>query len=463
MRNSTRMWFVTAVAALGAAAQAQDADRAPASPPGPLVPTPYSQVQMALGAHLAGPYDVQNTITAPPTPGAAWNRMLGVARAWGYYWVSGGAGTTGAFMIHQFDLNGVYIQGFVQNVANSASTPWGARDLAVDEANFKLWGGMENSQLKEYTFNPAGGPNGTLTFTTGYTLPAGVGIVRALARNPNTGTFYTKNFNSPLYEYSIAGGVPTLVATHNTNGKSTYGLAYDTVNNTLWEFDQNAPGGGAVATDGVMVSEIDLTGNLTTREFQGVIYGVLNTNIAGGCDIFNDGSGVLKIVALHQNTADELNVYELDPTSTTPPPTNYCTSSTSTNGCVAVMGSTGTPSASASSGFVLTCTGLEGQKSGIQFYGITGQAATPWSTGSTSFLCVKVPTQRMGTQNSGGTNGACDGNISTDFLAFVAANPGSLGTPLVAGATFDAQTWFRDPPAPKTTNLSDGLHFTLAP
>jgi hypothetical protein len=27
----------------------------------------------------------------------------------------------------------------------------------------------------------------------------------------------------------------------------------------------------------------------------------------------------------------------------------------------------------------------------------------------------------------------------------------------------DAQAWFRDPPAPKTTNLSDGREFTVVP
>jgi hypothetical protein len=230
----------------------------------------------------------------------------------------------------------------------------------------------------------------------------------------------------------------------------------------MWQFDQNAPGGPATTTDGVEMNEIDLTGNLTTRTFVGTFYGVVGTNIAGGCEIFDDGSGTLKIVALHQFSNDELNIYELDPIGS-PPPSNYCTSSTSTNGCVATMSASGTASASASSGFVLTCNGVEGQKAGIQFYGITGQQAQPWATGSTSFLCVKVPTQRMGTQSSGGTSGQCDGALSTDFLAFIAANPSALGTPLSAGQTFDAQTWFRDPPAPKTTNLSDGIHFTLVP
>jgi hypothetical protein len=142
---------------------------------------------------------------------------------------------------------------------------------------------------------------------------------------------------------------------------------------------------------------------------------------------------------------------------------NYCTSSTTTNGCNPTMGASGTPSASATSGFTLSCTAVEGQKSGILFYGISGPNAVPWATGSTSFLCVKTPTQRTPTQSSGGTLNACDGVLSIDFLAYLAANPGALGQPVGAGQQFHAQSWFRDPPAPKTTNLSDGIRFTTCP
>src|SRR5688572_21821938 len=116
MRTTTRLWVLSAVAAFSATAFAQDSDSAPAPQPGGLPdPTWHSSAQFAFGGLVAGPYDVSSNITAPPAPGATWNRLLGCARAWGYYWVSGGAGTTGAFMIHQYDLNGNYIQGFVQN------------------------------------------------------------------------------------------------------------------------------------------------------------------------------------------------------------------------------------------------------------------------------------------------------------------------------------------------------------
>ena len=45
-----------------------------------------------------------------------------------------------------------------------------------------------------------------------------------------------------------------------------------------------------------------------------------------------------------------------------------------------------------------------------------------------------------------------------DFLDFVATHP---GTPLTAGELVWAQAWFRDPPAPSSTNLSNGIQWTM--
>lgn len=142
---------------------------------------------------------------------------------------------------------------------------------------------------------------------------------------------------------------------------------------------------------------------------------------------------------------------------------NYCTPGITTNICTAFMSSTGTPSATATSGFTLTCTSMEGQKSGLIFYGINGRLANIWAPGSSSYLCVKTPVQRTPSTNTNGNANACDGSISIDWSAYIAAHPGALGTPLFAGEVFNAQCWFRDPPAPGTTNLSDGIEFTLCP
>jgi hypothetical protein len=146
-------------------------------------------------------------------------------------------------------------------------------------------------------------------------------------------------------------------------------------------------------------------------------------------------------------------------------PLTFCTSSTTTHGCAPSIAASGTPSASSTSGFTLMVSSVEGNRAGLIFYGVSNTVWTPlpWSPASTSYLCVAPPTQRTTAQVSGGTTGQCNGVLSIDWSAFVAANPGSLGAPFASGNQVFAQGWFRDPPAPKTTNLSNALRFTLVP
>ncbi len=141
----------------------------------------------------------------------------------------------------------------------------------------------------------------------------------------------------------------------------------------------------------------------------------------------------------------------------------YCTAGTSTNGCVPSIGASGAPSLAAASGYTVTVSNVEGQKLGLLFYGVSGAAISPWAPLSSSFLCVKTPTQRLAAQSSGGVAGQCNGVFSEDWLAHLSANPQTLGAPFVPGDVVHAQAWYRDPAAAKTTNLSDALEFVLAP
>jgi hypothetical protein len=144
----------------------------------------------------------------------------------------------------------------------------------------------------------------------------------------------------------------------------------------------------------------------------------------------------------------------------TPIASSYCTAGTSTNGCVPSISALGYPSASATSGFTIATTQLEGQKQGLFFYSLTGRHSGAWGE---SLLCVKAPTQRTPAMFSGGTAGQCDGSLSFDWLDYVATHPAALGVPFASGMQVGIQTWYRDPPSPKTTNLSDALEFIVAP
>jgi len=141
---------------------------------------------------------------------------------------------------------------------------------------------------------------------------------------------------------------------------------------------------------------------------------------------------------------------------------SYCTAGTTSNGCLAMLSTSGAPDASAGSGFTVTASGVEGQKQGIFFYGLGGALAQPWGTGS-SFLCVKAPTQRSPAQNSGGLINTCNGSLVLDWNAYIASNPGALGNPFTGGETVWIQAWFRDPPSPKSTSLSNAVQFTVCP
>ncbi|MCE9596216.1 MAG: hypothetical protein K8S98_18655 [Planctomycetes bacterium] len=141
---------------------------------------------------------------------------------------------------------------------------------------------------------------------------------------------------------------------------------------------------------------------------------------------------------------------------------SYCTAGTTTNGCEAHLWASGAPSASGTGSFTLTATNVEGKKPGLFFYGVNGGQALAWGT-SSSFLCVKSPTKRFAVQNSGGTAGSCNGVLTTDWNAFLAAHPGALGAPFSAGKQVWVQAWFRDPPSSMNTALSNGLTFFLCP
>jgi hypothetical protein len=140
---------------------------------------------------------------------------------------------------------------------------------------------------------------------------------------------------------------------------------------------------------------------------------------------------------------------------------NYCTAGTSAAGCQALMSTTGTPSASAPSGFTFDASSVEGQKDGLFFYGDNGKQANNWGT-SSSFQCVVPPVIRSPLQAGVGTLGQCDGFFSIDmnalWQAVPAKNPG-------AGAVVQAQLWYRDPlsTSNQTTALSDAIEFFVNP
>lgn len=139
---------------------------------------------------------------------------------------------------------------------------------------------------------------------------------------------------------------------------------------------------------------------------------------------------------------------------------NYCTAGTSLNGCVPTLSATGSPSAAAASGFVISASGVDGNRNGLLYYGIA-PTSMPFAAG---YLCIAAPRQRMGqAQYTGGTAGGCDGSLSVDLQTFATGHPAALAMPLTAGMTLYFQASVRDNGSPENRVMSDAIAVTLAP
>jgi hypothetical protein len=139
-------------------------------------------------------------------------------------------------------------------------------------------------------------------------------------------------------------------------------------------------------------------------------------------------------------------------------PVVYCTAKTNSAGCVPAIAFSGSPSASAGSGFLIQASMVLDLKFGLLFYGKNGPASSPFQGGT---LCATPPLTGTPIQNSGGTP-PCDGTYSFDFNTFIASGQDPA---LVAGQMVNAQYWSRDPglAPPNNTGLTDAIDFTLAP
>lgn len=285
--------------------------------------------------------------------------------------------------------------------------------------------------------------------------------------------------------WSTAPGALTLVALEGDVGPGTAGWTFGNFNGIFMM--QNAQGKivftNTMSTGGTPATVTtywgwDPAAGLSLISFNGagvgsqieVSPGVFKTlsSFAGASQFTNNGGGTLTFaddgtIAFRLGFTDGTGAVGTMNFAPLAPPTAYCTAGTSTNGCVPSISATGTASVAASSGFAISVANVEGNKQGLLYYGLTGPIAAPWGVGGSSFQCVKSPTQRMGVQNSGGVDGTCTGALGEDWLAYLAGNPAALGQPFSSGVVVNAQAWYRDPPAVKTTNLSNALQFVTVP
>jgi hypothetical protein len=148
-------------------------------------------------------------------------------------------------------------------------------------------------------------------------------------------------------------------------------------------------------------------------------------------------------------------------------PVSYCTAKVNSIGCTPSIASSGSASASASSGFTVSATNVRNQKPGLLLYSVTGRGSAPFQGG---FLCVLPPVRRSVGRNSAGAPlpaNDCSGVYTIDMNAFARGLLG--GSPLSALSTpstlVDCQWWGRDPgfPAPNNSTLSNAIEYFICP
>jgi hypothetical protein len=230
----------------------------------------------------------------------------------------------------------------------------------------------------------------------------------------------------------------------------------DDAGNVLWFGDWDDP----VTTQD---TGLFLNDTLLVQEGVTLIGGQLVESLAGVQDAFelsSDGRWVIFEATL----AGGFNgAFLIDLAPGCPTPTTYCTvKPTSLPGCVPAFTTLGTPSASAGSGFTIQCAPVPGGNVGLYLYTTNGAAAVPLNN-SFGWLCIESGPGlfRTPATTSRGTVGLCNGSYDIDFNLYFATQ--SVDPNLVAGATVDAQVWYRDPPNPGTANFSGAIHFVMCP
>lgn len=230
----------------------------------------------------------------------------------------------------------------------------------------------------------------------------------------------------------------------------------DDAGNVLWFGDWDDP----VTTQD---TGLFLNDTLLVQEGVTVINGQLVESLAGVQDAFelsSDGRWVIFEATL----AGGFNgAFLIDLLPGCPAPTTYCTvKPSSIPGCSPSFTTLGTPSASAGSGFTIQCAPVPGTNVGLYVYTTNGAAAVPINN-SFGWLCIQTGPGlfRTPATTAGGTVGVCNGSYDIDFNLYFATQTADPN--LVAGATVDAQVWYRDPPNPGTANLSGAIHFQMCP
>jgi hypothetical protein len=148
-----------------------------------------------------------------------------------------------------------------------------------------------------------------------------------------------------------------------------------------------------------------------------------------------------------------LTVMRYKPTTQT-----YCHPTVSSVGCAAQIATGGVPSVTSPSPYTITALPVINNRLGLLVYGFAPDQI-PFGAGA---LCVHPPIKRTTPQTSGGSAVGldCSGEFAYDFNALIQSR---VDSNLTVGRSVFAQYWYRDPPAPSGSALSNAVRFFIGP
>lgn len=142
---------------------------------------------------------------------------------------------------------------------------------------------------------------------------------------------------------------------------------------------------------------------------------------------------------------------------------NYCFAKQSSCSTIPSISSTGLPSATATSGFVVAASGMRGHAPGMLMYTGSGLDNSPFLGGH---LCIQGIHRTVLVDDTVGTPGLCDGVLSIDMNSFRAGllgGPPPLAALSTPGSTIHCQFFGRDPGNSFNTLLTAAREYTVTP
>ena len=248
--------------------------------------------------------------------------------------------------------------------------------------------------------------------------------------------------NGPSYNANIGGNVVAFVSAASN-------LVPDDTNNCNDIFLHQVGGVGVVRAS-VNSIGVEANGSSDLPDVSSfgdyIVFQSEATNLVPG-----DTNGVSDIFFLDRSA------------SQVPPPKLYCTGKVNSCGGIPSLSFSGIPSASASSGFVVSGSGARYAKHGLLLHGPNGPAAIPFAGG---YLCVSPQGLRRGppTPTIAASPGLCDGAFYLDINSFAQGLAGGAPQAFlrVAGQQVNCQWWGRDSIA-SGSYLSDGIEYVTTP